>query len=433
VLEISAGPNRFGWKLALRIEMSNLMHIEQLRAEYADAFRCIGPDCEDDCCHGWGISLDRSTFEKYQRLPGLQQQVSELIQLNEHATEIDHARVKLKPSGNCPFLGEDRLCNIQKAHGEEYLSTVCATYPRVDRIHGGMRERALSLSCPEAARLVLLNPRLLPGYEPASTHARYRDFLMKKPAPVNYAASEAMHFFWPLRGFMVAVLTDRRYALWERMFVLGMFCGRLQAVISAKEWDKIPKLLNDYADMMVDKKPQPALAAIPTSPGPQLEVAVKLLQRSKWGVESTAFGKCMEGFAEGLAYSPEKPLAHCLPVFEEAYRHYYSPLMEAHPHILENFLLNYVIKNRLPLEIGETANCQTSFFVLCILFAGIKGALIGIAALRREAFEVNDVLKLIYSFSRRIDHDRDLLKDVHKYLQDANLLNTGGMALLLKN
>src|ERR1017187_7090768 len=43
-----------------------------LRAAYAQSFRCIGSDCEDTCCQGWGVPIDQAAYEKYQNLPDSQ-------------------------------------------------------------------------------------------------------------------------------------------------------------------------------------------------------------------------------------------------------------------------------------------------------------------------------------------------------------------------
>jgi len=37
--------------------------------DYAERFRCIGSACEDTCCKGWGIPIDREAYEKYRNLP----------------------------------------------------------------------------------------------------------------------------------------------------------------------------------------------------------------------------------------------------------------------------------------------------------------------------------------------------------------------------
>ncbi len=47
------------------------MRTRLVRPEYAERFRCIGPTCEDSCCVGWRVDIDKATYIKYQSIsPG---------------------------------------------------------------------------------------------------------------------------------------------------------------------------------------------------------------------------------------------------------------------------------------------------------------------------------------------------------------------------
>jgi lysine-N-methylase len=91
-----------------------------LQPEYFKQFVCIGSECEDTCCSGWSISIDRQTKAKYRKVP------ASTIDLKAGMSG-DSFKQK---QGNCHFLNEDKLCRIQLALGESYLSETCATYPR---------------------------------------------------------------------------------------------------------------------------------------------------------------------------------------------------------------------------------------------------------------------------------------------------------------
>jgi len=99
------------------------------------AFRCIGADCEDTCCIGWIVNIDKVTYDAYQCCedPELGPHLHELVTISAASTSDDnHARITLSGPG-CPFLSEG-LCAIQKKLGEQYLSTVCARYTPHRRI-----------------------------------------------------------------------------------------------------------------------------------------------------------------------------------------------------------------------------------------------------------------------------------------------------------
>ena len=126
---------------------------------YAKAFRCLGSDCDDTCCHGLDVVVNRASYQKYRSAPAFQARMQHFVPVS-HASESRYARIQLTASYTCPFLSPNRLCGIQQEHGDLYLSDVCATYPRLTQRIDGLRETTLLRSCPEAARLVLLNPEL---------------------------------------------------------------------------------------------------------------------------------------------------------------------------------------------------------------------------------------------------------------------------------
>lgn len=117
------------------------------------SFRCLADRCPDTCCAGWEIDLDADTLARYDRLPGpLGQRVRSKIQQADGYTffALEH--------GRCPFLNGDGLCELILAQGDDLLSVTCREHPRFVEEYGGLRETCLSISCPEAARLLLEGP-----------------------------------------------------------------------------------------------------------------------------------------------------------------------------------------------------------------------------------------------------------------------------------
>lgn len=126
---------------------------------YYTDFHCIGDQCEDNCCHGWTISIDKKTYRHYVSHP------DQLIQstARQHIEKVKKSdahwgTIRMDESGACPFLDGVGLCNVHKKMGAEALSHTCKTYPRQLRQFGTQHRRSLVLSCPEVSRQVLLNP-----------------------------------------------------------------------------------------------------------------------------------------------------------------------------------------------------------------------------------------------------------------------------------
>ncbi len=412
----------------------------QVRPDYAEAFRCIGPECEDTCCQGWYVTIDQATYKKYQALPGFQSSMAKHLALNtSNGTDADHARVRLTSSCTCPFLSPDRLCSIQKKHGAEYLSETCSTYPRAMSEVDGGREKALHLSCPEAARLVLLNPHLIqPVGSVTGDESRYHGFLLKSdqaPKPNG----NPHQYFWEIRSFSLLLLQDRTYPLWQRLFILGKFCERLPETASAQEIGSVPKLLREYSEMIVHAGTKSILDGISARPALQLGVVIQLINsrfKRKWN--KVRFSECVEDFRQGLLYGPDSSLESLTPSYVEAYTRYYQPFMQDHPFILENYLTNYVFRTRFPF--GESADSQgnlcdpqTAYLMMCTHYAVIRGLLIGMAGRYREAFAAPHVVKLVQAFSKAFEHNPEFLMEIIASVKASDLGNVGGMALLLNN
>lgn len=130
---------------------------------FVKAFRCSGTQCRDHCCKTWRITLDRSTVKKYiSSKDGCIRGIAKenIILLKK---DIDNwGLIKLnEETGNCPYLTEDSLCKVQKTLGAEALSSTCKTFPRSERIYKNDVRKALNLSCPEVASLVLTDPNAM--------------------------------------------------------------------------------------------------------------------------------------------------------------------------------------------------------------------------------------------------------------------------------
>lgn len=116
-------------------------------------FTCIAGACPDTCCAGWEVDLDETALDRYRQLPGpLGQELRAAI-----CQEDGDSFFALK-DGQCPFLNQNRLCRLILACGDDVLSVTCREHPRFWEEYGSRRETCLSISCPEAARLLLETP-----------------------------------------------------------------------------------------------------------------------------------------------------------------------------------------------------------------------------------------------------------------------------------
>jgi len=418
---------------------------EYLRPEYAERFRCISSACEDSCCQGWSVPIDHGTYEKYRSNEVMRPHVGRLIVLNTNRpSNSDYARMPLTTNGTCGFLDSEQLCGVQKLLGEEMLSVTCATYPRSVSAHSGQTEKVLNLSCPEAARLTLLDENLLGIGTLRPEDARRYGELRSATDRGGFDSRLAV------REFALLLLADRSYPLWQRLYLLGILARRLDTLSGdspVAEWadahpGAVAELLNDSARVAAQDRMRPVMEEIAAQTAQQLQLVMELLRlRVAEPPVPPRFLECVQEFERGLKCASATSEEEILAAYSESERLYYRPLMERHPHLLENYLANHVFKNNYPFgrkaeqsaaNFGPAADAESEHLSLCVHAALAQTLLIGMAGHHREAFDLAHVVKLVQSLAKTIEHSTQFLDRMKEFVEKRELNNLRGVALLLR-
>jgi lysine-N-methylase len=424
-----------------------------------ETFLCIGPACEDTCCQGWNIPIDRTAFEKYRNLPAgpLSDLIAASVVLNctsssgESATgatannAVDFAQIHVEGAQQCPLLSSERLCRIHEELGEDMLARACSSYPRITHEIGGLQETALALSCPEAARLVLLNPNLLYA---DSTHAteRWTQPLDTQPpatvpaehTPDRDGKSFASEFV-AIRAAVLALVRMRSYPLWQRMFLLGLLCRRLDSIARGELNRSVPEFLADFIHTAATGALRPAMETLPVDRAAQLDAVLRLaglmLHRSYAGPR---FSASIQAFTAGIGNGPGATLASLTAQYTRAHDLAFEPFFSRHPHILENYLINTIVRCRFPfgqegMDTGATPDRSREFARLTAQFTLIRGLLIGVAGYHGAAFSAEHVVATVQSAAKHFEHHPEFLKLAYELLLESRLDGARGMAILLRN
>ena len=115
--------------------------------DYYDDFQCLARKCRDNCCVGWEIEVDEETAAYYETLN------TAFSVIVRKYTEGGY--IHMKPSGRCPFLNGNNLCDIITRLGKENICQICRDHPRFFSWYGRVKEGGLGLCCEAAARLIL--------------------------------------------------------------------------------------------------------------------------------------------------------------------------------------------------------------------------------------------------------------------------------------
>ncbi len=184
---------------------------------YYKDFICIADKCPDTCCDGWSIVIDSQSLARYKQTDGnFGKKLQSVITVDE-----DGDTVFRNVSGRCPFLLENGLCEMYISLGKDSLCKTCELFPRHITYFGARKETGLSLSCPEAARLIMQS-------ENPITFEESEEDGQIEPNSIDPAV-----YFTLLKARKTAIniLQNRKYPFEQRVIAFLRFSQKLQQAI----------------------------------------------------------------------------------------------------------------------------------------------------------------------------------------------------------
>lgn len=200
---------------------------------YFNEFRCTAAECKDTCCAGWAIMIDETSLEKYEKL--------ESPFGNRLRNSIDWEEGSfLQYEKRCAFLNEHNLCDIHMEEGEHMLCQTCRDYPRHKEEFEGVREGSLSLSCIEAARIVLgcKEPVQFVSFQDEEEDEEYEEF--------DYLLYTKLV---DAREKIIQVLQNREVDIMIRISMCLDFAKKMQDLLDAEELYKMDELIETFGSM----------------------------------------------------------------------------------------------------------------------------------------------------------------------------------------
>lgn|GEM_PF-596168 len=408
----------------------NILHptrtVLTLTPRYVERFRCVGAQCEDSCCSGWSVTLDKKTFYSYRQLqqPELRSIIdSSIARKRSGASDAAYARIKLASGTRaCPLMN-DGLCSVQKNLNESYLSHTCFSYPRYTRKFGKQYEQALSLSCPEAARLALLDRDAFDFIERPLT------VRMEPIASVGAKRGMTVELMDEIRILCLKLVRTEGLELWQKLAVLGIFCENLDEMLRKGLHATIPVLLQNTVTMIEQGEFVAILAEMPPNhrsqtmvfaafwngPGfevnsgtvvsqPQVETVAAIRRSLNAGTDAgaTQDDALVQAYMTGVQRLPEA--------------------LQATPHLLEHFLLNEMFRELFPFK----GNSPYEAYLQLIAEYGLLRFMIAVQCNTDGALpDAAALVRTVHVFYRLFQHD-------HRFGQMHHALTKSGFGSLEK-
>jgi lysine-N-methylase len=311
--------------------------------------------------------------------------------------------MQMKADGECHFLQEDKLCAIHHFMGAQALSDTCRLYPRYLNQFGAQSEHSLGISCPEAARLVLLNPQPMQftSLEPESSiddkpFISYRFPLQSDGDPQQISVLD------DFRAVIIAILQFRELSLGARVMLLGFLLEEVDKIISSEKFSNasalIPALESFIGMLGHPEQIEAQYAKIDTSIPRKLQIVAQLISQSL-DKASSRFKECLQDAFEGLETDAEN--GEMLNKFKQNFEAYYVPFFQNKGYIFENYLVNQVFTRLFPFTRGSYVDLYRE---LVGNLAVIQVLLVGMAA-KHKGLNDTQVIQLFQTFARNSNHN----------------------------
>jgi len=361
-------------------------------------FRCA--QCGECCTNKWKIEVDTVSYEKlYQKFAelGLQKELHDNIQYHDVAPQI-----RFLPNGKCPYLAADNRCSIQLEIGEEYLLDICKVYPR--RIFASQHaiEFALSLTCRTAIKTLLKE----------QIHIIETDWPIKNGQDVffSFMQPNAIARYFPdkilwgdqrlpyhvLEERFIELLQDRGYPVSQRLVGLGQALGRLKhGEISSGSENPIHDLqsiLNDnhYYNAEPDWEQHLSqlfgISNIFLLKSPSV-MWFQVLRKIMLAVSSDK--SCpMETPGKTVRSKIQPPPADD---YQKKLDRYYRPAYGMVEHILENYMVNFILSKNFYLQPVHLA-----YYRMAFVYAAVIAFALGYGILTDRTVSRDIMLQAIY-------------------------------------
>lgn len=225
-----------------------MRQFEVLKPECYSNFTCKCGDCRYTCCNGWCISWnakERCNLEKKLKAPSSHfQLLNKKQQIGDKIYEL-----VLKENGDCPFLSEQGMCEIQLKFGIENMSEICLVYPRVYHKYLNKLEFGLSPGCEKVLELLYEEKDGLQFVNQVETIPDYQNFssIFDRKLTLKFPV---LAYYYDIQSLCLGLLQAKDAMIEDKMILLGMALFRIDNMVKEGSSQQIPSYINKFINDM---------------------------------------------------------------------------------------------------------------------------------------------------------------------------------------
>lgn len=401
-----------------------------LKPNYYEKFNCIANECEEHCCAGWRVNIDKGTFNKYRKLNnkfGIY--INKHVKRNRKNTnDGDYAKIKLNEMDLCPMLDGNGMCNIQNNFGAEYLSHTCKSYPRNVSKYNDIYELSLTISCPEVARKILLNEDPILFEYSENKSSKDEKSLFKEYIKSD---EDLYNLIWEIRSACIAIIQYREIEIWKRIIFIAMMCDKIQTNLDKDLVEESYLIIDDYRNRILNKNIVESLDSIDSTTNVKLPIVKSIIQeRNRIGMINKMFKRICVIFDEVMDSGIDDSIDMITEKYTEIDNVYYREFIKYNEYIIENYLVYNIFNNFM--RVIDTKEIYKEIVKLVINYSMIRILLTGKLAYHKEKITKQNLIEVFYSFSRTIEHNENFLNDTYEDMKKMGYDKLAYVVILIK-
>jgi len=398
--------------------MSKIHRVISVKAvvpKYVSDFQCIGSDCEDTCCSGWKVTIDKKSFNFYKESKNelLKSRFDQKIKRTRSLeTDLSFGQIELNENNSdCCFL-ENNLCSVQRELGEDKLSNTCFSFPRLTKKKHDVVEQALTLSCPEAARKALLSTD---AFDLIEMNVQVREGSLTKPL-VKYKIS--LENIQKVQNFCLELLGKKDMLIWQKLVLLGLFCESISSLIKGDKLQQIDSVIIETRGLAASNEFFHILESIKAYHDIQALSFIYLWRANDKISHSQHQTEIRKKILSGLGFDLETGQVNEAKVISS----YVSGLQKLEeslklaPDLITNYILNEIFTSNFPFERGSPFE---DYIKLITRFGMVRFLLAAVCNDSEDVTDPQTLTDVIQVFCRRYQHNQNFANDVEKALSNA--------------
>lgn len=390
-----------------------------IEPKYYQQFSCIGGSCElNCCCSNWGNII--WTNSEYEKLCSAEMSDELRRKVNSSFFQKDYNGIKIwniyQQDSDCPFLTEQKLCELQLTFGEDILSQTCRAYPRTSLMNNAVLTRGCYLSCPEVGKLLYNNKDAMEISTRMVQIKSSTTVCAKAENAQDFEASPSLRYRNILFDFFYELCANENYSIETGLVLGGLAAKKLSEYEITGKHNSIPEVIKTLKKQIGSHDQIASIESINPDNRIKIGVVGTLMLDMAREIKSL---KVLESLTENGGINIEKYF-----LGEQAVK----KLFEGHEFYFRNMVLNMLFELKAPLYLPQRTIYE-NWLLICTCYS-MSLMMMNAQALSEP--DINLILKAPALLDMSYGHNEKLSDQIINFLKDRSFDKSAYIALMLK-